>query len=53
MTLRDALPIRRCAEPACPFLGPWPLGGYCPDHRDPLDRIPGLTDPAYDGTGGG
>jgi hypothetical protein len=23
---------RRCAEPACPFVGPW--HDYCPEHRE-------------------
>ena len=33
MTLRDEIPVHRCAVKACPMLGRWPEGGRCPEHR--------------------
>ena len=41
MTLRDELPIHRCAVKGCAFIGRWPEGGLCPDHRlNPLTDRP-------------
>ncbi len=50
MTLRDEQPVRRCAVRGCPYLGRWPEGGVCREHRDnpltdnPSGRTPTLLE---------
>lgn len=36
MTLRDEVPINRCAVRGCPVVGRWPEGGRCPLHRESI-----------------
>ena len=40
MTLRDEIPIQRCAVRGCPVIGRWPEGERCPEHRLDAPRIP-------------
>ena len=44
MSLRDETPIHRCSVPACPFIGRWPEGGRCPEHRVDPPRQPTLIE---------
>lgn len=32
-------PISRCAVKGCPFIGHWPEGERCPQHRDTTTRM--------------
>ena len=36
MTLRDEIPIHRCAVRGCPVVGRWPEGQCCPLHRESI-----------------
>lgn len=48
MTLRDELPVNRCAVKGCAFIGRWPEGGLCPSHRADAPRIPTWTEQEAD-----
>lgn len=57
MTPRDQLPVNRCAVRGCPFIGHWPEGECCPEHRlphtdKPTGRAPTLAE-AWDADDGG